>query len=80
MYIRRLLRSLTPFERGLWITSLLVTTGSFVVSGDLLTYLSSLIGVTSLIFIAKGHVAGQFLSVIFSVFYGIISLMLFKKI
>ena len=73
MYIRRLLRSLTPFERGLWITSLLVTTGSFVVSGDILTYLSSLIGVTSLIFIAKGHVAGQFLSVIFSVFYGIIS-------
>ena len=28
MYIRRLLRSLTPFERGLWITSLLVTTGA----------------------------------------------------
>ena len=70
MYIRRLLRSLTPFERGLWLTSLLVTTGSFLVSGDGLTYLSSLIGVTALIFIAKGYVVGQVISLIFSLFYG----------
>ena len=73
MYICQLFRSLTRFERFLWATSLLVTTGSFLVSGDLITYISSLIGVTSLIFIAKGHVAGQILAMVFSLFYGIIS-------
>ena len=38
-----------------------------------LTLLASLIGVTSLIFNAKGNPFGQFLMVIFSILYGIIS-------
>ena len=38
-----------------------------------LTLLASLIGVTSLIFNAKGNPFGQFLMVIFSLLYGIIS-------
>ena len=38
-----------------------------------LTLAASLIGVTSLIFNAKGNPFGQFLMVIFSVLYGIIS-------
>lgn len=40
---------------------------------NFLSPISSVIGVTSLIFIAKGNPLGQALTVIFSVFYGIIS-------
>jgi nicotinamide mononucleotide transporter PnuC len=48
---------------------------SFVLSPlkDYLTLVASLIGVTALIFVAKGMVIGQILTVVFSVFYGIIS-------
>ena len=66
---------LTVFERILWIASLIVVTLSFVLSPnkDYLTLIASLIGVTALIFVAKGFVLGQILSVVFAVFYGIIS-------
>ena len=66
---------LTKFEWCLWIISVVVVTGSFVLSGssDILTIIASLIGVTALIFVAKGYVFGQILTVIFAVFYGIIS-------
>ena len=68
-------RDLTKFELVLWITSVLVTLGSFVLSeGEgLLTTIASLIGVTALIFVAKGYVLGQALTVVFALFYGIIS-------
>jgi len=72
-------RTLTKFEKGLWITSLSVTLLSYAVSyflsgsGSLLNLVASLIGVTALIFVAKGHVLGQLLTVLFSLFYGIIS-------
>ena len=66
---------LSRFERGLWLTSVIVIAGSFLLSGggDVLTIVASLIGVTALIFIAKGYVLGQVLTVAFSVFYGVIS-------
>lgn len=68
-------KDLTKFEFGLWLTSVIVITFSFALSKgeDILTLISSLIGVTALIFVAKGYVLGQLLSVAFSVFYGIIS-------
>ncbi len=72
-------KTLTKFEKGLWITSLLVTLLSYALSyylssnGSLLNLIASLIGVTALIFVAKGHVLGQLLTILFSVFYGIIS-------
>ena len=68
-------QTLTKFELGLWITSLFVSLLSFFVSGgtDAFNLIASLIGVTALIFVAKGHVLGQLLTVVFSVFYGIIS-------
>jgi len=74
-------QTLTKFERGLWLTSLFVTLLSYALSyllsgsGSLLNLFASLIGVTALIFVAKGHVLGQFLTVVFSVFYGIISVL-----
>ncbi len=66
---------LTKFEFGLWLTSVCVIVISFLLSGgnNFLTIIASLIGVTALIFVAKGYVLGQILTVIFSVFYGIIS-------
>ncbi len=66
--------ALTGFEVLLWIFSVTAVAVCFLlVSGDPLTLTASLIGVTALIFVAKGRVAGQVLTVIFSVFYGIIS-------
>jgi nicotinamide mononucleotide transporter PnuC len=66
---------LSKGELLLWIISLITVTASFLFSPskDFLTLTASLIGVTALIFIARGHVFGQILSVIFAVFYGIVS-------
>ncbi len=66
---------LTPFERALWITSMCAIIGSFIFSSGegLLSLIASLIGVTALIFVAKGYVLGQILTVVFALFYGIIS-------
>lgn len=68
-------KSFTKFEWILWIGSMGLVTLAFVLGGDFkpLTLTASLIGVTSLIFVAKGAVVGQFLIVVFSVIYGIIS-------
>lgn len=59
----------------LWIFSVLSILVSFLVfdRANYLTLFASLIGVTSLIFNAKGNPSGQLLMVIFSILYGIIS-------
>lgn len=59
----------------LWIVSVLMIIISFFIfdSQNYLTLIASLIGVTSLIFNAKGNPFGQLLMVIFSLLYGIIS-------
>lgn len=68
-------RSLSRFERALWISSLIVVTGAFLCAPekDVLSLIASLIGVTALIFLAKGYAIGQVLIIVFAVFYGIIS-------
>ena len=75
MKIKNPFRDLTRFEVGLWLLSVVVIIASYAISrgGDLLTMIASLIGVTALIFVAKGYVLGQMLTVAFAVFYGIIS-------
>lgn len=67
---------LTKFEKCLWLSSLAAVLLTFFLfkSTDYLTLISSLIGVTALIFLAKGHAIGQILIIIFAVFYGFISL------
>ncbi len=62
-------------ELILWASSVLLILVSFCVFDreNLLTLAASLIGVTSLIFNAKGNPIGQVLMVIFSLLYGIIS-------
>ncbi|MBO5199853.1 MAG: nicotinamide mononucleotide transporter [Clostridia bacterium] len=68
-------KKLTKFEVGLWLCSLAVILLSAVFSGadGLISSAASVIGVTALIFVAKGMVTGQVLTVVFAVFYGIIS-------
>ena len=68
-------KELTKFELTLWLCSLIVVTASFLIpeNKDYLTLITSLIGVTALIFVSKGMVIGQLLCVVFAVFYGIIS-------
>ena len=67
--------SLTRFELALWLTSIAVVAGTALAfqSVDLVSLIASLIGVTALIFVAKGHVLGQMLTIVFAVFYGVIS-------
>lgn len=67
--------NLTKFEWSLWLTSVVVVMISYLVAGGdgMLNMIASLIGVTALIFIAKGYVTGQVLTVIFAIFYGIVS-------
>jgi len=67
--------SLTRFEWGLWLTSVAVVAGTYIgfQAGDMVSLIASLIGVTALIFVAKGHVLGQVLTIVFAVFYGVIS-------
>ncbi|MBO5415500.1 MAG: nicotinamide mononucleotide transporter [Clostridia bacterium] len=74
--IKNPFRDLTKFELTLWICSIFLVTLSFLISVEKnpLTLIASLIGVTALIFTAKGYLLGQILIVVFSVFYGIISL------
>ena len=62
-------------EITLWCSSIALIFISFCVFDreNYLTLFASLIGVTSLIFNAKGNPFGQFLMVIFSLLYGIIS-------
>ena len=67
-------KALTKFERILWLSSVSVIIISSVFSGtDIVSLSASLIGVTSLILLAKGFVSGQVLMIIFSVIYAIIS-------
>ncbi|WP_409968953.1 nicotinamide riboside transporter PnuC [Bengtsoniella intestinalis] len=68
------MNTLTTFEKRLWLVSLLVVGVSSVLGGVAALNLAvSLIGVTALIFVAKGHVLGQLLTIVFGLIYGYIS-------
>lgn len=69
------IKMLSKKEWGLWLGSLAIVFLSNVVTSDFnpLTLVAALIGVTSLIFAAKGNVWAQVLMIVFSILYGIIS-------
>lgn len=71
----KLINYFSKEEIILWVTSVMVIIISFFIFDRInyMTLCASLIGVTSLIFNAKGNPFGQFLMVIFSLLYGIIS-------
>lgn len=62
-------------EIALWLSSVCVIILSFIAfsGSDILSLIASLIGVTSLIFLAKGNPFGNVLMIIFSILYTVIS-------
>ena len=75
MKLKEALKYFSPFEWALWGGSVMAIALSFCLGESFhpLTLLASLLGVTSLIFIAKGNVLGQFLVSIFSILYALVS-------
>ena len=73
--MKRLLNYFTKLEIGLWTSSVLLILISFFIFDreNYLTLIASIIGATFLIFNAKGNPIGQFLTIVFSMLYGIIS-------
>ena len=73
--VKGLINYFSKFEIILWSFSVLSIIISFLVfdKENYMTLFASLIGVTSLIFCAKGNPFGQILMIIFSTIYGIIS-------
>lgn len=69
------IKSLTKKEWVLWIVSLLIVTASNLMTGQVepLTLVAADIGITALIFAAKGNVWAQILMIIFCLLYGLIS-------
>ena len=73
--MKKLFSYFTKAELTLWLCSVTVIVASFLVfdKTGYLTLTASLIGVSSLIFCAKGNPVGQVLMIIFSLLYGYIS-------
>lgn len=73
--MRNPFKSLSKFEFGLWLGSMVTVILCYVLSPqrDLFSTVGSLIGVTALIFTAKGDIWGQILIIVFAVFYGVVS-------
>jgi len=73
--MKKIWNSFTAGERKLWSGSVCLIILFFLCFDrtNYLTLTASLIGVTSLIFNARGNPFGQFLMIVFSILYGIIS-------
>ena len=71
----KIFKYFTKFEIGLWVASISMILISFLIfdKEDYLVLIASIIGATFLIFNAKGNPIGQFLTIVFSLLYGIIS-------
>ena len=69
------IKDLTRKEWMLWLGSLciVILSNTLTENMDILTLVAACVGITSLIFAAKGNVCAQILMVVFSVLYGIIS-------
>ncbi len=73
--MKRLRQYFSDAEIALWSVSVLLIVASFLVFDrtNLTTPIASVLGITSILFCAKGNPIGQVLMVIFSLFYGGIS-------
>lgn len=69
------IKALNVFDRILWLLSIVVIGVSYIISSqnNILSMISALVGVSALIFLAKGDIWGQILTIIFSVLYMIVS-------
>ncbi len=73
--LKEFFRSITPFEYFLWGGGILAIVLSFFLckNTDYLNLIGSVWGCSTLIFLAKGNVAGQVMSLIFSAYYAYVS-------
>ncbi len=73
--MKKLFTYFTKFELGLWCSSVLLIVASFFAFDrtNYATLVASVIGITALIFNAKGNPIGQALIIVFSLIYGMIS-------
>ncbi|MDE5721528.1 MAG: nicotinamide riboside transporter PnuC [Clostridia bacterium] len=71
--LKRILKYFTKLEWTLWLTGIIIVTVGFAVTKDrsVLSFCSSLAGITCVMINAKGNVVGQFVSVLFSTLYAV---------
>ena len=76
--MRKLLHYFSPFEAVLLLTSYTLLLVSFFIFGGngVVSLIASMIGITALVFCAKGNPAGQVLIIIFSAMYAYVSISL----
>ena len=74
--MKKIFKYFTIFEWLLWLGSIVTVVVFFIVfqNKEYLYLVTTITGVTSLIFISKGNIAGLILSAIFSVFYVIVAI------
>lgn len=72
----RSVQNLTKTEKILWLGSLAAVflSAALFPDPDWLSVITSLVGATALIFVAKGDPIGQLITLIFAVLYGVVSL------
>lgn len=75
MNLKQSFLNLSSFEKELWFSSIWIIIFSFTLfdNKSYLVLIASLCGTTALILIAKGDVNGQYLTIIFSLLYAVIS-------
>ena len=73
--MKKLLKYFSIFEWCLYIAGVITVILCFVLfeNKDVFNLIGSLIGITALIFLSKGNPIGLILSIVFSVFYGVVS-------
>ena len=73
--MKKIVKYFSTFEWILYLSSMVFILLFYVVfkNKDYISLIGALVGVTALIFVSKGNVIGQIITVIFSLFYGIIS-------
>ena len=69
------IKRLKWYEYIIWISSVLIILISYIAFHieEYMTLIASLVGVTGLIFLAKGDVLGQMLTVVFSILYAVVA-------
>ncbi len=70
------IKNLSLLEKCIWLGSLFVifVTSAIFPNPDWLSVITSLVGATALIFVGKGDPMGQLVSIIFALFYALVSL------
>ena len=73
--LKQFINYFTKFEKILWSVSVILILSAFIFleNNGVLTLIATLVGITALLFNAKGNPIGPLLIIVFSVLYGIIS-------